>query len=299
MIRRLSPILLAVVLALVVPSAAAAEDAPYFAWSELLPGTASQYEPSSADDCLAGRSQCVDRVIRQMARDFEPLAESCDHDAIFALSYLRTTEEYRRTIEDPDFFEDTRFVNHEDVVFAAVYSAAYASHHSGASWATPGAWSVAFRAAERRELPAIGNLVLGINAHVQRDLPFVLAAIGLVKPDGGSRKTDHDRVNRFLNRVTDGLMEEIARRFDPTIDDGDAPTMIDDVASFQVIPAWREVAWRNAERLVSAPTPAARALVAADIEAYATSQAELLRRAIAYPLGRSSALRDAYCAAQG
>ena len=43
-----------------------------------------------------------------------PLADSCDHDGIFALAYLRTTEEYRRTIEDPTFFEDTAFVNHED-----------------------------------------------------------------------------------------------------------------------------------------------------------------------------------------
>ena len=82
----------------------------------------------------------------------------------------------------------------------------------------PQAWAVAFRAADQRAVSAAGNLALGINAHVQRDLPFVLAAIGLVKPDGSSRKPDHDAVNIFLNRVADDLYPEIARRFDPTID---------------------------------------------------------------------------------
>ena len=76
-------------------------------------------------------------------------------------------------------------------------------------------------------MTAAGNLSLGINAHIQRDLPFVLAGIGLVKPDGSSRKPDHDRVNVFLNRVTDDLYAEIARRFDPTIDDADLPGAAD------------------------------------------------------------------------
>ncbi len=126
-------------------------------------------------------------------------------------------------------------------------------------------------------MPASGNLSLGINAHVQRDLPFVLAGIGLVKPDGSSRKPDHDRVNEFLNRVTDDLYAEIARRFDPTIDDADLPGTADDAALFQIIPTWREIAWRNAERLASAELRGARAPVAASIEAYAASQAETIR----------------------
>ena len=66
-----------------------------------------------------------------MRRRFDPLAQSCDHDSIFALAYLRTTEEYRRTIEDPTFFEDTAFVNHEDVVFARLYFDAFDAWHSG------------------------------------------------------------------------------------------------------------------------------------------------------------------------
>src|SRR3954471_17688701 len=237
---------------LLVPGAASAEDAPYVGWSGLLPGLATRFEPSSQNDCTAGRTRCVDAVIREMRRRFDPLAASCDHDNIFALAYLRTTEEYRRTIEDPTFFEDTRFVNHEDAVFAHLYFDAYDAWHAGRSAEVPRAWSIAFQAAADHAMTAQGNLTLGISAHIQRDLPFALAAIGLVKPDGSSRKTDHDRVNIFLNRVTDDLYAEIARRFDPTMDDDDLPGPVDDTALFQIIPTWREIAWRNAERLVSA-----------------------------------------------
>jgi Family of unknown function (DUF5995) len=134
-------------------------------------------------------------------------------------------------------------------------------------------------------------------AHIQRDLPFVFANIGMVKPDGSSRKPDHDRVNVFLNRVSDDLYAEIARRFDPTIDDSNLPGTADDFLSFQVVPAWRETAWRNAERLVAAQTPDERARVAASIEAYAASQARTLQAATAYGPLQSSAARDAYCRA--
>jgi Family of unknown function (DUF5995) len=282
---------------LLTAGAARAEDPLFLGWTTLAPALTTEYDPSSENDCAAGRTRCVDAVIREMERRFRPLADSCDHDAIFSLTYLRTTEEYRRAIEDPAFFEDTRFVNHEDVVFARYYFEAYDDWSAGRLAAVPQAWAIAFRAADQRAVSAAGNVVLGINAHVQRDLPFVLAAIGIVKPDGSSRKPDHDQVNVFLNRVADDLYPEIARRFDPTIDDSELPGTADNFAEFQVIPTWREIAWRNAERLVSAPSAEARARVAAEIEAYAASQAETLRASYQSGLLGSSAARDAYCAA--
>jgi hypothetical protein len=280
---------------LLAPGAGRAEDPPYVGWTELLPGLTTQFMPSGENDCTAGRTHCVDAVIREMRRRFDPMASSCDHDSIFALAYLRTTEEYRRTIEDPTFFEDTAFVNHEDAVFARYYFDAFDAWRAGRHETVPPAWAIAFKAAADHAMPASGNLSLGINAHVQRDLPFALAGIGLVKPDGSSRKPDHDRVNEFLNRVTDDLYAEIARRFDPTIDDADLPGTADDAALFQIIPTWREIAWRNAERLASADSLEARAEVAASIEAYAASQADAIRQASTYGPLRNSAARDAYC----
>jgi hypothetical protein len=288
--------LVALIVALALPAAAAGEDAPFVGWSALLPGLSLPYDPTSPDDCIAGRSQCVDKTIREMTRRFDPLASSCDHNAIFSLVYLRVTEEYRRTIDEP-FFDDTPFVNHEDTVFAHYYFSAFDAWAAGRIAEVPPAWRVAFDAASNHAVSASGDLLLGINAHVQRDLPLVLYSIGLLGPDGTSRKPDHDRVNVILNRVADDVLAEIARRFDPTIDDSDLPTSLDDAALFQTLVAWREKAWRNAEELAAAPTPEAREQVVAAIEDDAATEARAISAATSYsPLSQGSGPRDAYCA---
>lgn len=286
----------ALIVALAVTPAAVADDAPFIGWTALLPALSFPYDPTSPDDCIAGRSQCVDKTIRQMTSRLDPLAESCDHNAVFALTYLRVTQEYRRTIDTP-FFDDTRFVNYEDTLFAHYYFAAFDAWTAGDIEKVPPAWRVAFKTADNRSVSASGDLLLGINAHVQRDLPLVLYSIGLVAPDGSSRKPDHDRVNIILNRVMDDVLAEIARRFDPTIDDTNLPTSLDDTALFQIIAGWREKAWRNAEELAAAPTPAARDLIVAQIENDAATEARTIAASTSYtPLSGGSGPRDTYCA---
>jgi Family of unknown function (DUF5995) len=284
----------ALVVALALPAAAAAEDAPFVGWSALLPGLSLPYDPASPNDCSAGRVQCVDKTIREMTRRFD--AFTCDHNAIFSLTYLRVTEEYRRTVEGP-FFEDTPFVNYEDGLFASYYFAAFDAWAAGRIEEVPPAWRVAFDAAKAHAVSATGDLLLGINAHVQRDLPLVLYSIGLVRADGTSRKADHDRVNIILNRVEDDIVAEISRRFDPTADDANLPTTLDDATVFQLLAGWREKAWRNAELLAAAPTPEARELVVAGIEQDAATEAQTIVAATRYPpLIGGTAARDAFCA---
>ena len=53
-------------LLLITAGAARAEDPPYVGWSALLPGMTMEFEPSSENDCTAGRTRCVDAVIREM-----------------------------------------------------------------------------------------------------------------------------------------------------------------------------------------------------------------------------------------
>lgn len=290
-------LIVGLVLAIAWPGNAVADDPPFVGWTALLPGLSIPYDVTSPDDCIAGRTTCVEKTVRQMTSRFDPLASSCDHNAIFSLVYLRVTEEYLRTIATP-FFDDTPFVNHEDTVFAHYYFSAYDDWAAGDIADVPPAWRIAFNAARDRKVSALGDLLLGINAHVQRDLPFVLYSIGLVAPDGSSRKPDHDRVDEILNRVIDDVIAEIARRFDPTIEDTNLPTTLDEFTLFQTLVAWRETAWRNAELLAAAPSAAARDLVASQIEREAASEAAAIRLSTQYlPLSRAGAARDAYCAA--
>ena len=188
------------------------------------------------------------------------------------------------------------FINHQDAVFAEYYFDAYDDWHSGDIERVPPAWRIAFKAAEKKQVTGVGDLFLGMNAHINRDLPFVLYGISLVKPDGSTRKTDHDKVNVFLNRVMDHLIPEIAARFDPSVDDASLPGPVEDFLTFQAIPMWREQAWRNAELLANASTPAQRDAVAASIESFAVLEAQTFKLVTSYTLLNSGASRDAYCA---
>jgi hypothetical protein len=276
---------------------AAADDPLFVGWAELLPALVHQYEPTSLDDCVAGRLQCVDATIRTMDKRFVPLAASCSHQAVFALAYLRTTEAYRRFSATDGNLADPTFVNHQDVAFARMYFDAYDSWAAGSPERVPPAWRIAFDAAGRDSVNGLGNLLLGMNAHVNRDLPFVLAAIGLTRPDGTSRKNDHDRIDRMLNGVVRPLIDETAATLDPSIPVLDTPWGVGYTALLQAIVGWREAAWRFAELLVAAPTPQARELVAQQIETYAAVTAQTIVLSTSYlPPLTSPVRRDAFCA---
>jgi hypothetical protein len=142
-----------------------------------------------------------------------------------------------------------------------------------------------------------GDLLLGINAHVNRDLPIVLAEIGVVAPDGSSRKRDHDRIDEMLNQVVEPLVAEEAARYDPGIELAPTPYGVGYTGLMQLLVAWREQAWREAEQLVSAPTPAARDVVEQAIEQDAAAKARSIVAATSYvPPLTGSSQRDRYCA---
>ena len=304
-IRRLSvSCLVGVMIGLGSPAGAGADGLPtvdlstdpwFVGWSELLPAGYMGADTGSADICVAGRIECVDRVARRLERQVADLG--CNHNAVFSLAYLRTTEMVAAVQRsDPAFFTDTPWLNHYDAVFADFYFSAWNSWQRTGS--APPAWAIAFRAADRRDASAAGNLLLGLSAHVNRDLPFTLYAIGLVAPNGSSRKADHDRVNRILNRVISPLLDEIAAHYDPRVRMVPGIGSLGDFLEFQALPTWRETAWRNAELLASAPGPAARKLVAAAIEQTAAAEATTLLTLTRYlPPLTTSASRDLFCSA--
>ena len=279
------------------PPAHAAEEPLHVPWSSALPGWTDEFVPSSENDCVAGRDSCLRTTLKELGRVFEETARSCSHNAVFSLAYLRITQTYGWSRDLPGYYQDVPFANHQDAVFARYYTDAYTNWRDGNRAAVPQSWLLAFDAARDRRVSATGDLLLGMNAHINRDLPFVVAAVGLVAPDGSSRKPDYVKVEDFLNRATGAMLAEAAQRFDPTLDDADDPFGLGYLATFQMISAWRENAWRNAERLVAARTPQERAQVAASIEsaAVATARSLLLTQAYVPPLTSSTA-RDRWCA---
>jgi hypothetical protein len=288
---------LVVALAAAVPNASASTQTNV-AWSSYLAGWTDDYVPTSSNDCVAGRDNCLKATLKELARIADDTAKSCSHDAIFARAYVRMTQTYGWSRDLPDYYEDVPFANHQDAVFAKKFTDAYYAYQSGDRASVPRAWLTAFDASRDKRVSATGSLLLGMNAHINRDLPFVLATVGLVAPDGSSRKPDFDAVERWLYTATEPLLAEVAARFDSTADDATDPYGLSDLTLFQLVSGWRENAWRNAEALVSAPTPQARDLVAASIEAEAADSAQTILASQSYlPPLTSSRPRDLWCAA--
>lgn len=289
------------VMVMLVPSGAWAQG--YIPFTDYLPPTTlnpEEFQSGYNDFCRDDTGhvdtyKCVDKVIREMERRYDGLWNVCDHRGLFALAYLETTKEYQRASLEPGFFRDPGFLNHEDVIFAQLYFDAYDDWQAGRLEKVPPAWRLSFSASSKKRVNTLGDVLLGVSAHINRDLPIVLATIGLTDTaTGDSRKPDHDKVNAFLARVQ--LDPAVQAAWDPTFASGIPGTPASSV-TLTLIQTWREAAWRWAERLIAARTPAEEADVLLQIEVYAYQVGLTLQTTHSYlaPL-QTSATRDSYCA---
>ena len=239
--------------------------------------------------CANGAWGCIDVTIGDMTRRFDRLAPSCNHDAIFSLLYLRVTEYYKVFAATPGNFLDPRKVNYEDAVFSDLYTGAYDDWHAGRLTAVPPIWRLAFATADARQASGTGDALLGMAAHILRDLPFTLYHIGMVD------HRDHLAVNEMLRHVYEPAVKELARRFDP---DMDAATIVPgtDQTFMEVVVQWREQGFRNARALMDAPDAAAWQREADRIERDAWATGLTLYLGTRYPVQAMTATRDAYCA---
>jgi uncharacterized protein DUF5995 len=284
----------ALVVALFLPASAPAA-IPHLPWTELLPPlpSSSEVQPGPVKHCRRPRVACVDGVIKRLRRLRNRLG--CDHRAVFATTYLELTKQIRQDLDDyPDLYNDRRYLYFQDALFANVYVDTLHAYERGEP--VPAAWRIAFETAESSDVNGAQDMLLGINAHVQNDMPFVVAALGLREPDGDSRKPDHDAGNAVLNRGYQRVVDAVEARYDPLVGWTNSDlTPLDDFAGLQLTQGWRENVWRNAERLSNAGTDAERAQVAASIESYAAGWAQGIA-AIEQPGYRPT--RDAYCKQQ-
>ena len=265
-------------------------------WTELLPAfpTASNPQPGPVANCRVAKPRCVRVTIQRLRRLRNELG--CDHRAVFATTYLELTKEIREEIRTGRVereFISPEYLYTEDGLFANLYFRVMRRWERGQD--IPEAWRIAFRAAAANDKAAVQDVLLGINAHVQNDMPFVLAALGLRTPGGRSRKPDHDATNSTLNHAYPRVIAAVRERYDPSMDLSNSPLLpLDDVVGLELTRTWREIVWRNAERLLNARNKAEWTRVAQSIEDYAALTARLLA---ATGLPGYAATRDAYCAA--
>ena len=121
----------------------------------------------------------IDEFERQVVRIAAKNPPGRDHAAGIALAtsvmYLRVTQAVGRA--EPSFAAH-QYLAHLDAVFARLYFAAYDDWRAGRRAAVPLAWQIAFEASDSGRVTGVGDLLLGMNAHISRDLPFAVRTAG-------------------------------------------------------------------------------------------------------------------------
>jgi hypothetical protein len=184
----------------------------------------------------------------------------------FLSTYRRTTIAVGKQVEEGRF-EDPGWVDRWDVAFADLYVSALEAHLSGGHVSRP--WRQAFAAPA--DLPLLRLLLLGINAHINYDLPqALLAVIGpedFAKPALlARRQRDHERIDAILaRRVSAENATLLAARGASALDRVLRP--LNQEASKRFLREARQKVWHNTAELHEARL--------AGPEVYATRLAEL------------------------
>ena len=140
----------------------------------------------------------IDELIGRMAALLEPLKAAGDQRQYFHATYQRTTvavaEELKR-----GGFADPEWVERWDVVFADLYLDALGAALAGREPTRP--WAIAFGAPAG--LPALRHVLLGMNAHINFDLPQALVAVITDEQFDDSallarREADHKAIDSVL-----------------------------------------------------------------------------------------------------
>lgn len=110
-----------------------------------------------------------------MEADLGSLVAAGDRRRHFHATYLRTTRAVANEIARSGF-GDNAWLERWDLVFADLYLDALAADRAGRPVSAP--WRVAFDAArDRPDLPPLRHVLLGMNAHINYDLPQALVAV--------------------------------------------------------------------------------------------------------------------------
>ena len=145
----------------------------------------------------------IDELIARMAALLGPLEAEGDQRRYFHATYQRTTIAVADEIKRGGF-GDAEWVERWDVAFAGLYLDALEASRAGRRPSQP--WDIAFSAPAG--LPALRHVLLGMNAHINYDLPQALLAVisDAEFRDAAvlaRREADHRHIDRVLAAVVD------------------------------------------------------------------------------------------------
>jgi hypothetical protein len=183
-----------------------------------------------------------------------------DRRGVFVTAYIEITREMQRRLQEPagKVFNDPPWVSRYLLQFANFYREALLNSVLDAPpKKVPEPWRIAFAAAIGGETVVLQDLLLGINAHINHDLPLSLQAVG-VDPRP-SKLHDHMAVNAALAAATDPVQNRLASRYGSFLGIWDfLGGQLDETATNFSFAKARQHAWDAGVGLVDGTTTAAK-----------------------------------------
>jgi hypothetical protein len=221
----------------------------------------------------------IEELIARMAALLEPLESAGDKRRYFHATYQRTTiavaEELKR-----GGFADPGWVAEWDVAFAGLYLDALEADLAGRAPSRP--WAVAFGAPAG--LPPLRHVLLGMNAHINYDLPqAIVAVISDAQFDDQAliarREADHRAIDGVLASRVAAEAEELGRLSGPAplLDRVLAP--LNRLGTRRFLREARQKVWANATALSLARRqgPDAHGRVLAQLEELSAAKVRALQ----------------------
>lgn len=177
----------------------------------------AEQEPATIDEALA----CMRATLTRFHADG-------DKRAIFLRLYYIMTLEVHAAVHGLGAYAGTRvfldaaWIRSLSGKFASLYFKALDTYGREPDDTAERAWKAAHRAAGSSRSTVLQNALLGINAHINDDLPRAIAAnldpAELTDhPTLLLRKFDHDQVNNLLVRTLRPIQDVLARDYGPGI----------------------------------------------------------------------------------
>jgi hypothetical protein len=241
-------------------------------WAAIVGDLDAAIDDRDASPCHRGEPSCLDAVIAEMEFRLDELG--CDHRAPFAFTYLEMT---RGVAAAAPSFEDPALLSVIDARFAQQYFDAFDNWEAGRVEDVPAAWQLTFATAGNGEASAAADLVLGMNAHISRDLAYTVAQVVESADDIDSETDDYLRVNDVIGNVKDPVLQGATERFDPNLflldqafDGERAPDPV------ELITLWRSRSFDLGLQLGTAATEAQRTTIEAEIERTSAAGASIV-----------------------
>jgi hypothetical protein len=142
----------------------------------------------------------IQDVVHRMRERLDALPPELAHRRVFLATYLRTTTAVADAITAAAF-EDPSWVSAWDVEFATLFLNAHDAEREARTDDVPRPWRLAFEAPP--DLPPLRHVLLGINAHINYDLPQALLRV-ISDEDFADprlmqrRRRDHERIDHVL-----------------------------------------------------------------------------------------------------